>query len=284
MPALLLGATLISFAGVFVKLVEAGPTVSAFYRMLFGGLVLAAYVLARGERVRPRGKPLAYMALAAALFAADLFFFHRSIQYVGVGLATLLAALQVFILAVVGVFAFGERLQLRTGASIALAVAGLVVLVGIDWLSLAPEYRLGVAYGVVTAACYATYLLALRGSRGPGASTSLAGNMAVISLACAALLGLVVIAEGGSFALASGRDAGLLFLYGATGQALAWVLISRSIASVPASLVGLALLLQPALSFVWDIVFFARTFTLTEAAGAAMVLTAIWLGAVKSRA
>src|SRR5690606_32518262 len=77
MPALLLGATLISFAGVFVKLVDAGPTAAAFYRMLFGGLVLAAYVLARGERVRPRGKPLAFMALAAALFAADLFFFHR---------------------------------------------------------------------------------------------------------------------------------------------------------------------------------------------------------------
>ena len=284
MPALLLGATLISFAGVFVKLVDAGPTAAAFYRMLFGGLVLAAYVLARGERVRPRGKPLAFMALAAALFAADLFFFHRSIHYVGVGLATLLAALQVFVLAVVGIFAFGEPLRLRTAASIVLAVAGLVVLVGIDWLTLAPQYRLGVVFGVVTAACYASYLLALRGSRGHGASTSLAGNMAVISLGCAALLAAVVVLEGGSFALASSRDLGLLFLYGATGQALAWVLISRSIATVPASLVGLALLLQPALSFVWDIVFFARAFTPAEAGGAAMVLTAIWLGAVKSRA
>lgn len=283
MPALLIGATLISFAGVFVKLVDVGPTATAFYRMAFGGLVLALFVLARGERLRPRGKPLVFMGLAAALFAADLFFFHRSIHYVGVGLATLLAALQVFILAVVGVFAFGEPLRARTAVSIALAVAGLVVLVGLDWLSLEPEYRLGIVFGVTTAVCYASYLLALRGSRGPAASMSLAGNMAVISLGCAALLAVAVVLDGETFRVGSPQDLGLLFLYGATGQALAWVLISRSIASVPASLVGLALLLQPALSFVWDIVFFARAFTAAEATGAAMVLTAIYLGAVKSR-
>ncbi|MDH3433815.1 MAG: EamA/RhaT family transporter, partial [Gammaproteobacteria bacterium] len=41
---------------------------------------------------------------------------------------------------------------------------------------------------------------------------------------------------------------------------------------------GLALLLQPTLSFVWDVLFFARPMSLTELAGAAIALFAIYLG------
>ena len=281
---MLLGAALISFAGVFVKLVDAGPTASAFYRMLFGGLVLFAFVLVRGERLRPAGRPLAFMLLAAALFALDLYFYHRSIHFVGPGLATLVANMQVLVLAFVGVAVFGERLRWQTAVSIPLAVLGLATIVGFDWLSLAPRYRAGIAYGLVTACAYAAYILAVRGSRGRGTLPSLAGNMAVISLACAALLGGAVALEGASFAVGSARDWGLLVAYGVACQACAWVLISRAITTVPASVVGLVLLLQPTLAFLWDIVFFARSFTAGEAAGAALVLAAIYLGAVKSRA
>jgi len=47
---------------------------------------------------------------------------------------------------------------------------------------------------------------------------------------------------------------------------------------VTATEAGLALLLQPALSFLWDIVFFGRVLTSAEAAGAAITLLAIYLG------
>ena len=54
-------------------------------------------------------------------------------------------------------------------------------------------------------------------------------------------------------------------------------MITSSLNQVPVSQVGLALLLQPALSFVWDVWFFDRGFSALEAAGAALVLVAIWL-------
>lgn len=269
---------MISFAGVFVKLVEVGPTASAFYRMLFGGLVLLALALARGDRLRPSPRALGFMLLAAAMFALDLFFYHRSIVYVGPGLATLLANFQVFILALAGVLLLGERLRWQTAVSIPLAVIGLATIVGFDWLSLEPRYRTGITYGLVTALCYAGYILSLRGSRGEGAMPSLVANMAVISLACAGLLAVAVVVEGASFAILSAQDGVLLVGYGVTCQALGWILISRNITRVPASVVGLALLLQPTLAFVWDVLFFARRFTLAEAVGAAIVLAAIYLG------
>lgn len=278
MAYMLLGAAMISFAGVFVKLVEVGPTATAFYRMLFGGLVLLVLLLARGERIRPSPRALGFMVLAGLMFALDLFFFHRSILYVGPGLATLLANFQVFILALVGVLLLGERMRWQTAFSILLAVFGLATIVGFDWLSLEPHYRTGIALGLVTAFCYAAYILAVRGSRGPGAVPSLVGNMAVISLCCAALLGVAVVVEGASFGIPTARDGMLLVGYGVICQALGWILISRNINSVPAYVVGLVLLLQPTLAFLWDILFFARQFTLAEAVGAAIVLAAIYLG------
>ena len=155
MPYLLLGAALISFAGVFVKLVDAGPTAAAFYRMLFGGLVLLAFVLVRGERLRPAGRPLAFMLLAAALFALDLFFYHRSIHFVGPGLATLVANMQVLALAFVGVAVFGERLRWQTALSIPIAVLGLATIVGFEWLSLARTASMYAAYAHAVTSPYA---------------------------------------------------------------------------------------------------------------------------------
>ena len=46
---------------------------------------------------------------------------------------------------------------------------------------------------------------------------------------------------------------------------------------------GLALLLQPTLSFVWDVLFFGRPMQAIEIAGAAIALVAIYLGSRKAQ-
>ncbi len=282
MPYLLLGAAMISFAGVFVKLVEVEPTASAFYRMLFGGLVLAALAVARGKVALPGRRALYFMLLASVMFALDLYFFHRSILYLGPGLGTLLANFQVFVLALFGVLFLKERLHWQRALSIPLAILGLATIVGFDWLSLEPHYRTGISFGLITAFCYAGYILSVRGTRGRGAMPSLVANMAFIALVCAALLGLAVWAEGVSFAIPTLRDGAYLVAYGVVCQALGWILISSRITTVPASVVGLVLLLQPTLAFLWDILFFARAFTVSEASGALMVLVAIYFGVRRS--
>jgi len=54
--------------------------------------------------------------------------------------------------------------------------------------------------------------------------------------------------------------------------------IASSLPEVTTVEAGLALLLQPTLSFVWDVAFFDRPMTATELAGAGIVLMAIYLG------
>ena len=96
------GAVMISFSAVFVKAAHVGPTMAGFYRVLFGGLVLALILKIRRERLFRGLTPLILTMVCGLLFSLDLTFWHRSIGYVGPGLSTLLANFQVFFLAFYG--------------------------------------------------------------------------------------------------------------------------------------------------------------------------------------
>ena len=100
--AMVAGAALLSCTSIFVVLAQVGPAVSAFYRMLFGGVALLGWVVITG-RWRPMGRRDVLLALLPALgLAGDLLLWHRSILWVGPGVATLLTNFQVFLLALVG--------------------------------------------------------------------------------------------------------------------------------------------------------------------------------------
>jgi len=281
---LVLGAIMISFSAVFVKLVHVPPTVSGFYRVFFGGLILLVVMLARRERLALKPRAFWLLCLAAFFFALDLFLWHRSILYVGPGIATLLANFQVFVLAAVGVLFLHERLTVPQWLAILLAMAGLALLVGADWAHVSPEYRYGVILALLAAVSYAGYLLALRSFRGGGAGGSSYAAITVVSLVTAAILAVTMGVEHASFVIPSWNDAGWLLLYGLVPQVLGWVLISHSMNKVGASQVGLVLLLQPACAFIWDGIFFGRRFTAVELTGAIVTLVAIYLGTLKKTA
>ena len=276
---LLLGALAISFSAVFMKLVSVGPTAAGFYRMLFGGLLLAALLLWRGERLQ-LGRAAPWVLAAAVAFALDLVLWHRSILAVGTGLATLLANFQVFLVALASVIWLGERGGWRLAVAVPLALLGLALIVGVDPAALDPAQRIGIALGLGTAVCYAAYILTLRAARG-AAGASATGLITAISLATAMLLACAVPLAGESFAIPGVRDLGFLVLYGLVGQVLGWVLISRAVDRVPVSRVALVLLLQPVFAYLWDVVFFGRWFSPTEVAGATLALLAIYLGATR---
>ncbi len=279
---LLSGAVLISFSAVFVKVLSVPPAVSAFYRLLFGGGFLLLYVLATKRLLAKALTGLLAIFLAAAFFAADLWTWHRSIVYVGPGLATILANFQVFFLALAGVLFFGERWRWQLMIAIPMALLGLGMIVGFDWRSLSGQYRTGIWLGLLTAVFYAAFILSLRRTRTDGRERSAVVDLALVSLISAALLGIGATAAGDSLALSWSRDLVILLAYALVAQVFGWLLIAHSLAQVPASRVGLILLLQPLLAFVWDVWFFSRSITPIELTGAVLTLLGIFLGMRKA--
>ena len=126
---MLFGAVLISTSAVFVKWVHIGPTASAFWRMALAALMLLpilGFAVKRGaSRFRPSPRVLGLVAIAAVFFALDLWMWHRSILYVGVGMSTLLGNFQVFVLATYGALLLGEHGGWRLWTGLSLAIAAL---------------------------------------------------------------------------------------------------------------------------------------------------------------
>ncbi len=280
---LLIGATLISFSPVFVKLAHVGPTVAGFYRLLFGGLFLSVVVIARREPVWKGRRPFAIAMVCAAFFVADLSFWHRSIMHIGPGLATIMGNFQVFFLTAFGIVVLRERIDWRFLVSVPLAVAGLFMLVGVDWGRLESGYKLGVGFGLLTAVAYAGYLLVLQKSQSGPLRLSATANLAIISLVGAGVMGVESAAFGESFVIPDRVSWLSLIAYGVGCQAIGWIIISRVLPHIEASRAGLILLLQPTLALAWDVIFFARPTDVIDAVGALVTLAAIYLGSTRRR-
>lgn len=277
---IVMGAVLLSFSPVFVKTANVAPTISAFYRMLFGGVMLTALAVLSGDRLWPGIKKLGWPLLCALFFSLDLFFWHRSVLYVGPGLATLLGNCQVFFVAIIALLVLKERIQWKRAFSIPVAVLGLFLVLGLNWEEETALFRTGVLFGLLTALAYALYIVAIRHSQSVKKRLSPVLNLAWISLAGMAMLGTAAGFEPGvSFAIPDLQSWASLIALGIFGQVLGWVFISKGLPRVDASVGGLALLLQPALAYTWDIWFFGRPVAGVEFVGIGVTLAAIYLGA-----
>jgi drug/metabolite transporter (DMT)-like permease len=276
------GATFISFSPVWVKLADISPTASGFYRLAIGGVALAMFLVISGRRLQFSKRAWQILVVAAIFFALDIWFFHRSIIIVGPGLATLLSNFQVFFMMLAGVLLLGQRPHLLQLIAIPLALFGLGLIVGFDWNALSSDYRIGVILGLLAALFYAGYMLLMRAARRDSSDPLPVREVAVISLGSALILGIAAVAEGESLMIPSIVDAVWLFNYGLFSQCLGLLLIASSLRVVTTTQAGIALLLQPTLSFTWDVLFFGRAMTSIELVGAVLTLFAIYLGSRSS--
>jgi drug/metabolite transporter (DMT)-like permease len=281
LASLVIGAVMISFSGVWVKVSHVTPTVSAFYRVFFGGIILLSATLLRREMVWHDRRNLLLSLTCGLLFAIDLVLYHYSVLYVGPGLGTILPNFQVFILAMTGIFIFGEKVRLLFLISIPLVFIGLFLIVGVDWGQLDQLNKIGVYFGLAAAVCYAACLFYLRKLKSDQAGSNFLYVVMLVSLAAAAFLALEIFRTGDTFYIPDLQSFFALVALGLFSQTIGWILITNALPVVLASLAGFILLLQPALAFVWDVLFFQRPTSLTNWVGVFIVLFAIYFGSVK---
>lgn len=210
----LAGGILISFSAVFVKLTQVGPSTSAFYRVLFGGLALLGVAFMRRDSFRASPRIWKIIFFAALFFALDLEAWHRAIFSIGPGLATIMGNFQVFILALAGVLLYGENLSKRLFFALPLAILGLWLLVGCDQQPFSRETVFGITMGGITALCYALYILTLRSSQHLQDKLSPIPNMAIISLGTAAFCLIFNLFQEEVFIIPTLTDGGYLLAYG----------------------------------------------------------------------
>jgi drug/metabolite transporter (DMT)-like permease len=278
-----LGALVIAFSGILVRLAEVSPSTAAFFRCAYAlpVLVLLAWLEERRFGRRPLRERVP-LWVAGLMFAADLTFWHHSIEAVGAGLATVLGNIQVVFVALLAWVALGERPDNRALASIPVVFAGVVLISGVVGEgAYGDDPLMGVVFGLLTAITYALFILILRQGNvdmrrpaGPLFDATLSG--AVFS----ALGGIVV----GDIEWAPGMESqAWLVLLALSSQVLGWLLISVSLPRLPAVLTSILLMLQPVSTVFLAALLLSEAPSSVQLAGVAIVIAGVAVATVKPR-
>ena len=273
--ALLLGATCIALSPIFVRVSEAGPTATAFWRVALAVPVLWILYLLKSKPHTRRYSGKWPMLLAAGFaFAGDLGFWHLSIKFTSVANSTLLANLaSIFVTLAAWMFLHQKPTRLFLAGLLA-ALVGVVMLVNTS-LGFSSTGLLGDALGVVTAMFYAGYILAVKGLRDRGETTL--HLMAVTSTITAIFLLPVALASGEQMLPSSAFGwwmlIGLALISHAAGQGL----IAYALAHLPAAFSSVSLLFQPVMAALFAWVLLSEGLVPLQIAGGIVVLFGIYL-------
>jgi drug/metabolite transporter (DMT)-like permease len=278
-----LGALVIAFSAILVRLSEVSPSTAAFFRCLYALPVLAA--LAWLERRRYGARPMRERLVlwgAGIMFAADLTFWHHSIQAVGAGLATVLGNVQVVLVGLLAWIALGERPDNRSLTAIPLVFAGVVLISGvIGQGAYGEDPLLGVVFGVATAITYALFILILR--HGNTDDRRPAGPLFDATLSATFFCALGGIAVGDIDWVPGLEAQGWLVLLALSSQVLGWLLISVSLPRLPAVLTSILLMLQPVSTVFLGAVLLSEAPSAVQLLGVAIVIAGVAVATVKPR-
>jgi drug/metabolite transporter (DMT)-like permease len=266
----------IAFSGILYRFSGVSPATATVFRCLYGLPILAVVAYAEHRRFGPLPARTVRLAIVAGVFfAGDLLFWHHAIGSVGVGLATVLGNLQVVVVAIAAWLLFGERPPRATLASLAVILTGVVLISGVVGVgAYGANPMLGVVLGILTALCYAGYLLVMR--RGGGRDLRRVAGPVAVSTASTAIVAAVAGALLGELDLVPSWPAhGWLILLGVASQSMGYLFVSMSLPRLPAALTSVILLAQPVAAVGLAMVLLAEAPSLPQLAGVALVVGGI---------
>ena len=273
----------ISFSAILVRLAEVSPSTAAFFRCAYALPVLALLAWHESRRYGPRTlRERVPLWIAGVMFAADLTFWHHSIEAVGAGLATVLGNIQVVLVGLLAWVALGERPDKRSLASIPVVFTGVILISGVVGSgAYGDDPLLGVVYGVLTAITYALFILILR--QGNADVRRPAGPLfdATLSAAVFSAIGGIVV---GDIDWVPDLEAqAWLVLLALSSQVLGWLLISVSLPRLPAVLTSIVLMLQPVTTVFLGALILSEAPSAVQLLGVAIVILGVAFATLKPR-
>jgi drug/metabolite transporter (DMT)-like permease len=282
--AAVVGAVAISFSAIFFALSDVEPVTGAFFRATYSLPILGViWWIGRAKDNRPRRSQ--WLAIGAGLMlGVDVLLWHTSINYIGAGLATLIANSSVIWVAL-GAWAFqGERPASRVMIAVPVVLVGVALVSGIGQTeAFGTNPVLGAVLALLAALFYSSFILGFRASNQTFAPP--AGPLAQATFG--ALLTPLIL---GSF-IRPGIDFvpswpahGWLIAMAIVAQVVGWLLIGYALPRLPAVETATIILIQPVLTMIWGALLFQERPSAVQMVGALIVLGGVAFVAVSGGA
>ncbi len=253
------------------------PMMFALLRYTVASLLLVPLALARGGLSRlPQPVPWRTLILMAIVGVALYYvLFNLALAYTSASQTALIQSAFPALVAILAVVWLHERVTRQRFAGIGLAIVGVVLIVATQDNAAASNPLLGNALAFASVLSWSTYtILAKRISDADPIAVT-----AVISLIGTVMLVPAVLIENANVSLSSiPRDGWLAILYlGGLASAASYLLYSRALRDIDASLVGAFINLSPVIGVVSGVLVLGEAITPTAIIGGVLVLVGVWL-------
>lgn len=270
-PALVGGNVALALGPWLVRLADTGPVAAGFWRLTLALPVLILLALrGGGSQARPSRAALAIVLLGGVFFAADLSSWHLGIVRTKLANAALFGNSTSLILPFAGIWlsrTYPTRLQ---WLALALALVGALLLMGGSY-ELSPAYLTGDLLCVLAGVLYVGYLVSVQTVRRDLPSWTV---LALSTLASAPTALFFALATGERIIPGNWTPVITLAI---TSQLIGQGLIVYAIAHFSPLIVGLALLIQPAVAALTGWLAFGETMTPLDMTGALIIASALVL-------
>jgi drug/metabolite transporter (DMT)-like permease len=268
--ALLTGATILAFGGWLIRLADVGPVASAFWRVTLAFPFLLLLVRVTDQPV-PRDRRLILIALLAGVFfAANLAIWHSGVLLTRIANAMLFGNVASFLFVGYG-FLCARRLPgPAQWVALALAVAGVALLLGRSY-ELSPDHVLGDLLCIIAGVSFTGYLIAMDQARGRLAA------LPTLAISTAAGIPILFVASlvMGQALMPTNWLPLILLAFGS--QLIGQGLMVYAIGHLSPIVVGLTLLVQPAVGAALGWVFYDERLDMPDFIGMVAIAIALVL-------
>jgi drug/metabolite transporter (DMT)-like permease len=286
----ILGVLIISFSAILVRLAGVSPDTSAFFRSVYAipVLFLIWLVVDRTDffdQLDSRKRPRKLRGLAFAsgiLLGLDLAFWHRAIEWIGAGLATVLGNSQVIFVGLAAWLIHRERPRRALFISVPLALLGMILVSGLNQPDAYGSHPIrGTLFGVFTGITYSAFLLLFRASTHDRPSP--AGPLLDATVGAALAAGVIGLASGGLDLNWTWPAHGWLIALAIGSQVFGWLGITYALPRLPAVETSLLLLVQPMATVLWASLIFSEDLSRLQWLGVVLVLGGVGLPSLTFR-
>ena len=269
------GVGTISFSAIFVRLAAVSPSTAAVFRCGYAlPFLLAIWWVQRRRDTRAWSQRWLPMAAGVAL-GLDFYFWHKAIDWIGAGLATVLGNTQVVFVGLAAWAIHRERPSRAALWMVPVVFAGVMLVSG---LGRADTYGsnpvAGTLYGILTGVTYTVFLLAFRQAGkertppvGPLLDATLGATVASL------VIGLLIDPD--LNLIPTWPEHGWLLALAMLSQVLGWLFLSRALPRLPALETSVLLLMQPVLTVMWALLIFSERLSSVQWMGVTLVLGGI---------
>lgn len=276
--ALILGNAAIAFGPLLVRWADTGPIAAGFWRLTLAIPFLAFFAYRAGFKpFAMSGRLWVFIILAGIVFGLDIVMWHLGIVKTKMANATLFGNCASIFLVAYGIFQARRLPNRLQGTAVLLAFGGGGLLMGQSF-ELSRVNLIGDILSLVGGILYSGYLVLMIRVRN---TTESWGSLTLASVAAAPVLLLCAMIGGEQVVPGNWAP---LFILALSSQVLGQGMLTYALPHFSPLIIGLALLVQPALSAVAGWIAFHEILSPMDLLGGAMVMAALILARISGPA